>query len=166
MKRWFINELQFKMLSCNSCSLTTWSLIFQTPYSTDLWCSRVPRQPWSRACQPREGSDTNCKQNLTEHRSPAWQGNTSHSPSQINQFYTKTQRQNHFYITAQQSWKRDMTKISSVSQLCFQKLLCSVMKGAQLYHRNTALPGLHKFLKCKNLTHINTNFVDCRSDPF
>lgn len=38
MKRWFINELQSKMLSYNSCSLTTWRLIFQTSYSIDLWC--------------------------------------------------------------------------------------------------------------------------------
>lgn len=144
MKRWFINE--FKMLSYNSCSLTTWSLILQNSYSIDLWCPECPGSPGAEpaslqkaATQPANKTWLNADLCLDRETLP-----TAHHKS-IN----STQRQNHFYITAQQSWKRDMTKTSSVSQLCFQELLCSVMKGAQLFHRNTALPGLHKFLKCK-----------------
>lgn len=74
----------------------------------------------------------------------------SHIPSRVSQFNTQTQRQKHFYITAQQSQeKKKHDKTSSVSWFVFQELLCSVMKGAQLYHRSTAHPAPQTFVKCR-----------------
>lgn len=117
------------MLSYNSCSLTAWSwhYDFQTSCSLGYWFLVGSGSPGLRGEMLQVPSGRQRHQLQTQ---PCWthfcldrETLASHTPSQVSQFNTQTQRQKHFHITTQQSWKKDMTKphlsLGSSFKRCF-----------------------------------------------
>lgn len=157
------------MLSYNSCSLTAWSwhYDFQTTCSLGYWFlvgSGSPAHCQHTAHPGLRGEMLQVPSVRQWHQlqtKPHWthfcldrETLTSHTPSQISQFNTDAKAKTLLYYYTTKLKKRH-DKTSSVSWFFFQEMLCRVMKDVQLYHHSTALSVLHKFVKCKNFTHIN-----------
>lgn len=143
------------MLSYNSCSFP-WLLV---PGRLREPCSLPAHSP-PRAERRNAAGSFRKAVTPTTNKTPlntllSWQENT-HFPHPItNQSiqHTDTKAKTLLYYYTTKLKKNDKT--SSVSWFFFQEMLCRVMKDAQLYHYCTALSVLHKFVKCKNFTHIN-----------
>lgn len=136
-------SIEIQKFSCNSsCSLITWSPTFRpcTPLTTG-----APVFAGSPGAKPASLCEERCwwlptrRQRHKLQTKPYWTqfcGLTGkHSfPTPHHKSVNSTQRHKgkNTSILLHNKAEKDMTKISSVSWFCFQEMLCSVMKGAQL----------------------------------
>ena len=134
-----------------------WSLKTQAGFEPDTSAfipTRKPDSPWLGVApqvpsgrQRQELQTKPCRTHfsgLTEkHSFP-----TSHHES-VNSTHRHKGKNTSILLHNKARKKKKRDKTSSVSWFVFQELLCSVMKGAQLYHRSTADPAPQMFVKCR-----------------
>lgn len=153
------------MLSYNSCSLITRSLIFRLcTLSTDGALVRpgtteqsLPGSVTSDAdgCL-WEGSDTNYKQTPAEHSSLACQGNT-HFPHPITNQSIQHKDKTTSILLHNKAENKTRQKSHLPLGSAFKRCFAVWWKVPNCVYHNTALLGLRKFVKCKiSLTSTST----------